>query len=247
MENQGSNANRVYVFADGPNVSCAGARRNGIKVDWRKFKSFISDKYGSVEKFLWYAVEPRIDPVDFERVNTRNLEKLLNGGVGIERKIKESDPENQQKIIAELARFYESMKRTKDVYERSVGFLRYIANGTEVVSAVGATFRNIKQCDECGEDVTFVGKTEKGMTDFNLAVDMIYHAAQNDYDTAIVVSGDGHMLRPAFYVKSMGKRVVVSAHLDSASRELMRVADDFIDLGDKAFVSETIRNERMNP
>lgn len=243
MENK---QDRVYIFADGPNVSCAGARKNNNRVEWRKFKEFIASTYGTVRKFLWYAVEPRIDSIDFERVNTRSLEKLLNGGSGIAKKIREVDPESQQQLICELADFYESMKRTKEVYERSMGFLRYISNGTEVVSAVGATFRNTKRCDECGEDVTFVGKTEKGMTDFNLAVDLVYHAAQNDYDTAVVVSGDSHMLRPVFYAKNMGKKVVVSSYKDSISMELLRLADEFIDLGNQDFASEMIKSERRS-
>lgn len=70
---------------------------------------------------------------------------------------------------------------------------------------------------------------EKGV-DVLLAVDMLKHAFQNDYDTAILVSGDGDFAELVSAVSGLGKKVKNAAFNSSRSDALLKVSHTFIEL-----------------
>lgn len=222
------NTKKVYIFADGPNML------GGFRIDVDKLKNHISTKEGYVEKFFWYEIEPSIEVIDFEMCQTHHLnsieKELTQPGIDLIGKIKACDDKTQKGAITELVYFYESMRKVKSRYESKCGFLRTIGNIVDVVTDTGKVFRHARGCHNCGAEVLFLGKTEAGITDFNLAIDMINFAGRNAYDTAVLVSGDRHYIRPVSYVKDMKKKVVVCSFEDSISRELKSVADEFLSL-----------------
>ncbi|HHN46586.1 MAG TPA: NYN domain-containing protein [Planctomycetes bacterium] len=69
---------------------------------------------------------------------------------------------------------------------------------------------------------------QKGV-DVQLVTDMILGAVRNNYDTAIVVSGDGDFAISAQAVKEMGKHVE-HAFFPGWGKQLIRTADRFIDI-----------------
>jgi len=71
------------------------------------------------------------------------------------------------------------------------------------------------------------GFHEKGV-DVKASVDMVYYAALDFYDTAILVSGDQDFAPALLAVKEMGKHVEVAAFANNLPRELHKSADRII-------------------
>jgi uncharacterized LabA/DUF88 family protein len=67
---------------------------------------------------------------------------------------------------------------------------------------------------------------EKGV-DVKLAVDMVIHAAQDTYDTAILISGDGDFADAVNFVKNRGKHLEL-AYPDQQCYNLKQICDKFI-------------------
>ncbi|MFA4907879.1 MAG: NYN domain-containing protein [archaeon] len=70
---------------------------------------------------------------------------------------------------------------------------------------------------------------QKGV-DVQLAVDLVSHAFHNNFDVAIICSGDVDLLEALKLVKSLGKKVVVFSNPSNAAKEVRKEADHFINL-----------------
>jgi uncharacterized LabA/DUF88 family protein len=75
---------------------------------------------------------------------------------------------------------------------------------------------------------------ERGI-DVMLATDLLYFAANNSYDIAILVSGDSDFGYSVQVVKDMGKHVEVAYFENAASRDLLNSADSLHELDRKFF------------
>jgi uncharacterized LabA/DUF88 family protein len=67
-------------------------------------------------------------------------------------------------------------------------------------------------------------RMEKGV-DVRMAGDMVYYAARDFYDTAIVVTEDQDFAPAMGLVKDLGKHVELAAFPDAQNREMVRAAD----------------------
>ena len=86
-----------------------------------------------------------------------------------------------------------------------------------------------RRCPECG---TVRRSYEEKMTDVNIAVEMLGDAADDAFDTAILVSADGDLVGPVRAVRERhGKRVVVAFPPGRESRHLRREADAALTIG----------------
>jgi len=74
---------------------------------------------------------------------------------------------------------------------------------------------------------------EKGV-DMRLGVDLLSHASTNQYDIAVVVSGDGDYEYAVQAVKNLGKHVEVACFPSSRSNALLKASDYMHNL-DSAF------------
>ncbi|MCX6001432.1 MAG: NYN domain-containing protein, partial [Chloroflexi bacterium] len=75
---------------------------------------------------------------------------------------------------------------------------------------------------------------ERGI-DVMLATDLLYFAANNSYDIAILVSGDSDFGYTLGVVKNMGKHIEVAYFDNAASRDLLNSADYLHPLDTKFF------------
>ncbi len=66
--------------------------------------------------------------------------------------------------------------------------------------------------------------------DVKLAVDMVKYAAMNQYDVAILVSGDGDYTPAVETVKEMGKHVECAFFPQETSSQLKQIVDIFFEL-----------------
>ena len=58
-----------------------------------------------------------------------------------------------------------------------------------------------------------------------MACEMVAHAYKDNYDVAIVVSGDRDFVPAIQHIQSAGKRVEVAAYTDSFSNEMLKMCD----------------------
>ena len=72
-------------------------------------------------------------------------------------------------------------------------------------------------------------RMEKGV-DVRMAADMVYYAARDFYDTAIVVTEDQDFSPAMGLVKELGKHVELAVFPDAQSREMIRAADKILNL-----------------
>lgn len=80
------------------------------------------------------------------------------------------------------------------------------------------------------------GEREKGV-DIKLAVDMLVHAAWNNYDVAILVSGDADFEPAVRRVRDLGKKVYVSFYPYAIAETLKEASDGLMTL---TFHAETL-------
>ena len=119
--------------------------------------------------------------------------------------------------------WYASQKMPPDPREKR--FFDYLNHAGYTVRAKSIKYFHDETSDEL---------TRKANLDLELAIDLFTTIAQ--YDTAILVSGDGDFERAVELLRSYGKRVVVAATQDTIARELRNaVGKNFFDLA-------TIRN-----
>ena len=72
-------------------------------------------------------------------------------------------------------------------------------------------------------------RMEKGV-DVRMAADMVFYAARDFFDTAIVVTEDQDFAPAIHLVKELGKHVELAVFPDAQSREMIRVADKILSL-----------------
>jgi uncharacterized LabA/DUF88 family protein len=70
----------------------------------------------------------------------------------------------------------------------------------------------------------------KGNLDVEIALDLHEHAAQGNYDTAVLVSGDGDFTRAIQSAKAYGRRVEVIGLRSMTSFQLIKASDQYINL-----------------
>lgn len=79
------------------------------------------------------------------------------------------------------------------------------------------------------ESSTEEGRKQKEV-DVDMACEMVVQAFMDNYDVAILVSGDRDFLPALLRVQGLGKRVETAAFTDSMSEEMRRYSDRFHDL-----------------
>src|SRR3990172_8873717 len=83
---------------------------------------------------------------------------------------------------------------------------------------------------------------EKGV-DVRLATDMLVHGFRNNYDTAILVSGDNDFSDALQAVKELGKHVEVALFGSGRSSQQLRAEADKVLLIDAAFLAKCWRSK----
>jgi len=78
------------------------------------------------------------------------------------------------------------------------------------------------KCEKCEyeKDISY----EKGI-DASLTTDLLWHAFQKNYNTAILLTGDDDFVPPIEVVKALGRRVEIWTFEDFIGREMKKVAD----------------------
>lgn len=109
------------------------------------------------------------------------------------------------------------------------GFYNYLKswNGGHFDIIVKATKEKRIFCNDCGSENLVT--VEKGV-DVEIASQIIKGAFRNDYQTLVLLAGDGDLEPAVRIAKDLKKRVVLLGTLESISTDLQCLADDIIEL-----------------
>lgn len=72
------------------------------------------------------------------------------------------------------------------------------------------------------------GIFQKGV-DVQLAVDLVSNAYLNNYDIAVLFSGDIDLLESLKLIKSLGKHIIIFSHYKNVAKEMVRESDLLVD------------------
>ncbi len=76
----------------------------------------------------------------------------------------------------------------------------------------------------------YEGKVFQKGVDVQLAVDLVSHAHMNNFDAAVICSGDLDLLESLIVVKNLGKKAILVSHPENVSNKMIQISDSFIDL-----------------
>jgi uncharacterized LabA/DUF88 family protein len=129
---------------------------------------------------------------------------------------------------------------------RQAVFLEAIETLPETRIFYGHYLPKPQRCFRCG--ATWTSHEEK-MTDVNIAVELLKDAADDAFDTALIVSADSDLTAPVEAVRQRypRKRVVIACPPDRQSKRLESVAHACFRIGRKKFHESQFPDEVVKP
>lgn len=93
---------------------------------------------------------------------------------------------------------------------------------------------NAVECDRCHR---IMSKPNEKMTDVNIAVEMLTDAFQNNFDSAVLISGDSDLSAPIRTIRKIfpNKRVICAFPPERFSFELSKIVHAYFTIGRKKF------------
>jgi len=189
---------KTFVFIDASNLFYGGEKSLGWKIDYKKFLEYLKEKYGASNIFYFGGVEIHSYFYDYqteETVPVKILEKYL-----IELLKNDGDKLDEATILLigrhlKRVRFYKKLKE--------FGYKLFL--------------KPVKLYEQ--EDGTTKRKA-------NCDVDMAFHLMKekDNFDRAVILSGDGDFLPVLKYLKQSGKEVIVFGRGNRTAREIKQFA-----------------------
>ena len=219
---------RVAVFVDGPNLT---AHQTDFRIDMAGLKN-LAFKYGpDIVSASWYDLIPESPEVS----NIKHIPKSRYRH--ILRVIKTKGPEGLESFLASCKNdrnqtmtqdtLYILRRKAKRYWDKKES-QRLAEEHFKLVLESSTSFSHSYTCPFCRKIHTLRGRAEKGITDLKLSIDMLVLAAQDKYDNALLIAGDGHYVHAVRAVQSLGKSVFVSFFDNPTNYELAQIADEFL-------------------
>lgn len=123
-----------------------------------------------------------------------------------------------------------STPRDPDKNSRQSTYVEALETLTNVDIYYGHYLEKTVECFSCGAKWQV---PEEKMTDVNIAVEMLVDAFQDQWDTALLISGDSDLTAPIRNIRRFfpAKRVVVAFPPDRHSVQLQKVAHAYFTIG----------------
>ncbi len=195
---------KTYAFIDASNLFYGGEKSLGWKIDYKKLLEYLKGKYSISHVFYFGGVEIHDFEYDYQKNETvplNELEKHLEALIG-----NKGAKLNEAELLLigrhlQRVRFYQHLN--------SFGYKLYL--------------KPVKLYDQ--EDGTTRRKA-------NRDVDMAFYLMKekDNFNKAIILSGDGDFLPVLKYLKKQSKEVLVLARGPRTAKEIRQFAGDkFLD------------------
>src|SRR3989338_626816 len=195
---------KTYAFIDASNLFYGGEKSLGWKIDYKKLIEYLKEKYGINQTFYFGGVEIHNFEYSYlknETVPINELEKHLTALIKDEgKKLNEADLLLIGRHLNRV-RFYQKLN--------NFGYKLYL-KPVKLYEQDDGTTKRKANCD----------------------VDMAFHLMKerDNFDRAIVLSGDGDFLPVLKHLKHLGKEVLVLARGPRTAKEIRQFAGDkFLD------------------
>jgi uncharacterized LabA/DUF88 family protein len=213
---------RFAIFCDGSNL-IGSLRKLNLKVsDYQVFYKFVfeesvkawgdcaliekRDSFAILQRIYWYV----LGDIDYIKTSDPKFQALMKEQFDHDKELKRSflAMAGQNLKTSDQERIY--LEAWKSCFQEAEEFYKYKA---EQVDAMKGFYYNVRSSTnfidiiECGHwKVDFLNKgvSEKGL-DTQLAVDMV--ALADQYDIALLISGDADSIPSVNYAKKLGKQV----------------------------------------
>jgi len=194
---------KTFIFIDASNLFYGGKKSLGWKIDYQKLFSYLKEKY-QTEKALYFG-GAEIHDFDYNYLNEDNI-PIENVAKYLSEKIKnEGDKLNDATLILinrhlKRAEFYLKLKSFGyDLYLKPVKLYYDYNENTQMMET--------KRKANCDVDMTFYLMKEK-----------------DNFDRAIILSGDGDFLPVLKHLKSQNKEIIILARGPRTAREIRQFA-----------------------
>jgi len=199
---------KILSFIDASNLFYGGEKSLGWKIDYQKLLQYLKDKYQISAAFYFGGVEIYDFKYDYLQSETVPLNELKNH---LEIFIKTKGRKISEPMLILLNRHLQKIR----FYLRleSFGYKLYL--------------KPVKRYYQAG-DIT--------KRKANCDVDMAFHLMKekDNFDKAVILSGDGDFLPVLKYLKSQNKEVIILARGPRTAREIRQFAGsnfrDFVKL-----------------
>ncbi len=194
----------TYAFIDASNLFYGGEKSLGWKIDYEKLAGYLKEKYAAKKIFYFGGVETYNFPYDYLKNKTvplNELDKWLSDFIK-----EKADFLNEAELLLvgrhlKRIRFYKKLKRFGyDLYLKPV----------KLYEQEDGTTKRKANCD----------------------VEMAFYLmkAKDNFNRAIVLSGDGDFLPVLKYLKKQNKKIIILARGPRSAKEIKKFAGaDFRD------------------
>ena len=209
---------KTIAFMDASNLFYGGKKSLGWSIDHEKLRQYLKEKYGVSKLYYFGGVEIHKFPFDYlkhDTVPVKGLEKYLSD------LIKEKGEEMTEAELVLLNRHYRRIRF----------YVKLEKIGYHLILKPVKTFET--------EESNPIRKA-------NCDVDMTLMLAvkKDDFDRAIILSGDGDFLPVLKYLKEVGKEVLILSRGPRTAKEVKRFAGDkFMDF---EYLRERLKRTDIN-
>ncbi|MEK7568982.1 MAG: NYN domain-containing protein [Patescibacteria group bacterium] len=189
---------RTFIFIDASNLFYGGEKSLGWKIDYQKLLSYLQEKYGANRILYFGGVEIHNFKHDYQKDETVAITELENHLLDI---VKNKGKELNE---AELVLVGRHLQRVRF-------YLKLLEFGYQLF------LKPVKMYDQ--DDGTTKRKA-------NCDVDMAFHMMKekDNFDRAVVLSGDGDFLPVLKYLRETGKEVIVLGRGPRTAKEIKQFA-----------------------
>ena len=195
---------KTFVFIDASNLFYGGEKSLGWKIDYKKLLAYLQEKYDASKIFYFGGVEIHNFQYNYQKEETvpiKELEKYL---------LELIKNKNKSLNEAEILLLGRHLQRVRF-------YLKLFKFGYKLF------LKPVKLYDQ--DDGTTKRKA-------NCDVDMAFHLMKEkeNFDRAIILSGDGDFLPVLKYLKEIGKEIIVLARGPRTAKEIKQfVGSNFRD------------------
>ncbi|MDO8518022.1 MAG: NYN domain-containing protein [bacterium] len=207
---------RTYAFIDASNLFYGGEKSLGWKIDYTKLLSYLEEKYDASKAYYFGGVELHNFSYDYQHQDTVPIGALEGYLSDLLKKQADTLTEAQVVLVGrhlQRARFYSKLAE--------FGYELFLKPVKSYEQEDGATRRKAN----CDVEMTF-----RLMKD------------QDDFDRAIILSGDGDFLPVLKHLKSNGKEIIVLSRGPRTAKEIRRFAGS--NFRDFEYLRERLRMDK---
>jgi len=189
---------QTYAYIDASNLFYGGEKSLGWKIDYEKLLSYLKEKYGVSKAYYFGGVELHNFPYDYQKQNTVPIDALERHLSDLLNKQSDTLSEAQIVLIGRhlgRTRFYRKLEE--------FGYELYLKPVKSYEQDDG-TYRRKANCD----------------------VEMTFRLMKNrdDFDRAVILSGDGDFLPILKYLASEDKEIIVLSRGPRTAKEIRQFA-----------------------